>query len=633
MTWQPIDFQSIVSFDKALSEQLQHYLEDKQTYYSQLIASSIPTELGASIPLLAPSHVQKTLSEGVDIFTRKVNQSLQSRSTDKIRWENLANTLNAYMWEYTELLQGIAVELFQQLEQVGIEQWRAELLNVVKSIKEILLHRMDDLKWALKRLESSLVEYRQNQTPQSKTWLSQFFPPWKTIIDHNINKNLEKSQKFLNFRYQNFQHRYEQYIDLDSQIEKRMSKFLSYHILGTLDTNDQDNFKRLYRMLKLWKLNQQAKAIPERELIRVLRYSINPDKASNLFKSYFKALQNKLFSQSRRLKEPLDKLHDEITSANEAIRQLEFQSSLSGQRFELHTLGATISAYRTFLLESDPNPYVRTRGGFSEWIVGQEPSQTKLLTEQEFDIEKLDAQYKLLSDSFRNNYEISKANQEHICRQIQAILHDMGQPLASQAMMTRLANEFVHKLSDINELGSHSSDSVERITTLLSRALRADWKYTSLYDIPLFHDLYAIHMHILPPITDRNHINRLRQFKLLIDKLRHWVHEKNVQTHLNEIELTINDMKGYLQDFLAQIQRISRDESFTKAHGPGIISIIYQQLLEYRYLFGHFFHQLRQTEMEEKLLRNRFLFVDQYFETIENKLIEMREEIDRMQDT
>lgn len=632
MIWQAIDFQGIASFDKALSEQLQQYLEDKQTYYSQLIATSIPAELGASAPQLPPSDVHKKLSEGVGIFTRKVNQSLLSPSTDKARWESVANSLNTSMWEYTELLQGIAVELFQQLEQVGIEQWRPELLRVVEAIKESLLHHMEDLKWALKRLESSLWEYRLSQTPQSKSLVSRFLTIWKTIIDPNIVKNLEKSQKFLNFRYQNFQHRYEQYMDLDKQIEKRMSKFLSYHILGTLESDYQENFKRLYRMLKLWKLNQQAKAVPERELIRVLRYSINPEKASNLFKSYFQALQNKLFSQSRRLKEPLDQSQDEIGAANQAIRQLEFQSSLSGQRFELHTLGATISAYRSFLLESDPNPYVRTRGGFSEWIVGQEPSQTKLLTEQEFDIEKLDAHYKQLSESFRNPSETTPTSQEQICQQIQAILHDMGQPLASNSMMTHLANMFVNKLSEINELGSHNSEIVEQVTTLLSRAMRADWKYTALYDIPLFHDLYTIHMHILPPVTDRNHINRLRQFKLLIDKLRHWVHEKNVQIHLHEIELTINDTKAYLQDFFAQIQRISRDDSFTKANGPAVISNIYQQLLEYRYLFGHFFHQLHQTEMEEKLLRNRFLFVDHYFESIENKLIEMKEELERMQD-
>lgn len=629
MTWQTIDFQGIASFDKALSEQLQMYLEDKQTYYSQLIARSIPTELEASTPLLPPSDAHRKLSEGVEIFARKVNQSMTSPSTVKPGWESVANSLNTSMWAYTELLQGTAVELFQQLEQVGIEQWRPELLKVVESIKETLLHHMEDLKWALKRLENSICEYRQSQNPQSK--IRSLFSSWKAIIDPNIIKNLEKDQKFLNFRYQNFLQRYEQCMDLNSQIEKRMSKFLSYHILGTLESDEQNTFKRLYRMLKLWKLNQQAKAVPERELVRVLRYSINPEKASNLFKSYFQALQNKLFSQSRKLKEPLDGI-DETDAANQAIRQLEFQSSLSGQRFELHTLGATISAYRSFLLESDPNPYVRTRGGFSEWIIGQEPSRTKLLTEQEFDIEKLDSYYKQLSESFRNRSMATPASQEQICGQIQAILHDMGQPLASQSMMTHLSNEFVTKLKEINELGSQDHEIVEKVTALLSRAMRADWKYTALYDIPLFHDLYAVHMHILPPIIDRNHMNRMRHFKQLINKLRGWVTEKNVQTHLHEIELTINDMKAYLQDFFAQIQRISRSEFFTKTDGAAIISNIYQQLLEYRYLFGHFFHQLHQTEMEEKLLRNRFLFVDHYFESMENKLIEMKEELGRMED-
>jgi hypothetical protein len=205
-------------------------------------------------------------------------------------------------------------------------------------------------------------------------------------------------------------------------------------------------------------------------------------------------------------------------------------------------------------------------------------------------------------------------------------IYDMGQPLASASMMASKAEHFVKLLNQLNELGSRDPDVVSDITPLLSNAMRADWKYNVLQDIPLFHQLYSVHINILPPITDRNHINRLRQFKKHIQQLTQWVKEKNMHAHLQEIEFDINDIKGYLQDFLAQLQRTVKDPIYSTHEGKvSLIKDTAQQLLEYRYMFCNFFHHLRQNEIDEKSLRNQFLFVDQYFETIENKLDEIAE--------
>ena len=86
-----------------------------------------------------------------------------------------------------------------------------------------------------------------------------------------------------------------------------------------------------------------------------------------------------------------------------------------------------------------------------------------------------------------------------------------------------------------------------------------------------------------------------------------------------EIELDMNDMKTYLQDFLASVQRAEKE----RAHNPFIDETVDKfkvQLLEYRYLFGQFFYLLMNKNSESQQLRNQFLFVDQYFETIENHL-------------
>lgn len=627
MAWQPIDFQGISSFEKPLANHLQQYLEEKQTHLSQAIADSIPSEINPSEPTLARANIYRKLSDGVEAFTRKVNQT-QAPYNEK-QWQLTAKHLNAELWEYAELLQSMAVELFQQLDLVGIEQWKPETLKVVDQIKELLLHYMEDLKWAIKRLESQLWEYKRSAPGSSKfEKLISYFKP-QNVIDHSIIKNLEKSQKYLGFRYQNFQHRYDQYTEMDDQIEKKMSKFYSYDILSTLDHEEQDNFKRLYRLLKLWKANKQAKAVPDRELVRVLRYSVPPEKAANFFKNYYNALLNQLFTQSRKLKSGNKNKYD--FEATDTIDMLDLQNSLTDQRYELHTLGATISAYRSFLLESDPNPYVRTRGGFSEWIIGHEPSQTKSLVDQEYDIERLDGLYLQFLESIKPSYEGSRFSNEQLYSQLESTIHDMGQPLASNSMMHVRGQHFVNLLNQLNELGTQDPEVTRHISPLLSNAMRADWKYNVLHGIPLFHQLYTVHMKILPPLDDRQHENRMKHFRRLLQQLQQWVKDKSTLAHLHEIELDINDIKVYLQDFLAQLQRVARDETqFTKSNGQAIISKTAYELLEYRYLFGHFFHRLRQTEVDERLMRNQFLFVDYYFETIENKLIDMSEELQRM---
>lgn len=631
MTRQEIDFQGIASFERALVEQLQNYLEEKETHFSDCIANSIPTEPNASEPKLENANVPKKLSSGVEAFTRKVSQATTAHTNTESQWQQTVNAVNEAMCKYAELLQQIAVELFQQIDLTSIEQWRPELLQVVEKIKEILLHHMEDLKWALKRLESQLWEYKHTTENENKFigWLCRYFPLRKTIIEPALIKNLEKSQKFLNFRYLTFFHRYELYNDLNDQIEVKMTKFSSYHVLSTLDNEEQENFKRLYRLLKLWKLNRQNKALPDDELIRVIRYAINPEKAASFFKNYFQALQNKLFSQSRQIKrqEVEADPSDQSARENEAnMKLMALQGAIQGQRFELHTLGATISAYRSFLLRSDPNPYVRTRGGFSEWIVGLEPSQTKSLIDQEYDIEKLDSLYLQFFESIKNPEEATVKERQELYHELQLAIYEMGQPLASSSLMTSKAEHFVQLLDKLNELGSRDPEVVAQITPLLSKAMRADWKYNVLQEIPRFHQLYSVHMQILTPITDRNHINRIRHFKRLIQQLTQWVKEKNMYIHLNQIELDINDIKGYLQDFLAQLQRLSKDPTYSLKENLGtLIDDTAQQLLECRYLFCHFFNHLRQNEIDEKSLRNQFLFVDHYFETIENKLDDMEE--------
>ncbi|MBA2726654.1 MAG: hypothetical protein H0U49_00575 [Parachlamydiaceae bacterium] len=619
MNWQTIDFQGIAGLESSLIHQLQLYLDEKESHLAQFIANSIPqmTESGP-MPYLPEPLARTKLSDGVEAFSRRAHQDInQSQVSSVPGWQKVAGSINKAIWEYVEVLEGSAVELYQQVEQVGFEQWSPTLIQIIESIKDLLLHSMEDLKWAYKRLESQLKDYRSLSDNNSSLWdaVKNFFTN-DGILDSAIPRNLGKSQKFLNFKYQDFTHRYNEFQELDTQVDKIMTKFSDYDLLDSIDPEEAHKFKQIYRVLKIWEQNLNVKVLTELELIRGIHRIINPEKASQVFKDYYLAIKNQVFDLSRRLKY---RPESEIVKNKEHI-----QSVLAHYRLELHTLGATTAKYREFLLKSDPDPYVRTRGGFSEWVIGLEPTAAKPLLYQEYDIESLDQTILNFSESVRKN-EMSTDHNEELDNEIWEILHDMGQPLASKQMMEVRSRQFVEHLQSLDELASSDPLVVENVTKFLSRALRADWKYNMLFDIPEFHLLYSIHQGILGPDSDRAHVTRMGEFRILTERLFKWIKEKKLIRHHHDVELDINDIKESLQDMLAYVQRTAKDPVlFNKENAASIIQDISKKLLEYRYLFNHFFHQLRGIESDEKLLRKQFLFVDHYFESIENRLIEMR---------
>jgi hypothetical protein len=140
-----------------------------------------------------------------------------------------------------------------------------------------------------------------------------------------------------------------------------------------------------------------------------------------------------------------------------------------------------------------------------------------------------------------------------------------------------------------------------------------------LFDLPKFQKIYAIHQGILSVVENPQHLKRKEKFTHCIKKVEEWILNNATPKHAEEIELNIQDIKIYLQEFFAEVQKINTSDS--QQH----IRSLEHQLLEYRYLFGSFFHRLHESHPEEKMLRQRFLFVDQYFESIENTLLSWRD--------
>jgi hypothetical protein len=621
MEWKCIDFQGIVNLNETVVEQLYQYLEEKEAYTSQKILHSIESfENEASFPALVISKSKINLADAIENLSKKIRLSSQMKQfiSLPLDWKEAGKKNNEAAWDYLETLQESVTELFQQVDQVQIENWQPKLIHAVDLIKELIMRHLDDLKWALKRLENLLWDYRSLCESQESKWdyVQKILFFWKKIIDRKLFSSLDKSKKELGFRYQKFSDRYERYIILQSKIDHLVGKFKNYTLFNSLDSEVQEKITKSYRLIKFWELNLKTRSLPQRDSVRSLRQLLNPEKILEASHIYFKALKNGIFEKSKEIKIR--------QSENEEKGTEKIQEFLKGYQSELHTLGSLLTKYRVFLLKTDPNPYVRSRLGFPEWFLGPEPIQTKKILVLTNEFQELDEIILDFKKTLETKEDLSRKKYAAMKKEILETLHNMGQPLTSKAVMKGRAEYFIHLVANLNELGTTRRDVVEFVGEALGKGLRNDWKYHVLFDHSLFHQLYSVHINLVGPIEDRSHLTRMQKFKRLIQQIEQWIKNNDTPRHTHEIELDMNDLKVYLQDFLAHVQRICYQD-FQDPKNKLAVRDVEVQLLEYRYLFGNFFHHLRENKAEERMIRNQFLFVDQYFETIENKLHDWKE--------
>ena len=622
MSWQPIDFQRIVALDKTLVAQLRKYLVEKETEFGNALLSSL-IQISPNSPSIPSSRsLNIKLSEAVEGFGKKLRQILQSQNENlpPEAFKEITQNINHSFWEYEEVLEGCVKELFQQLDQIGIELWNSELAQVLDSIKDMLLHLLEDLVWGYRRINSQLIEFRSVQESRQGKWvfLNKITAPWRSALDRSLLKNLEQTEKYLKIHYKKQADQLKEYIGLDEKVLSIMKKLNGYQVLNTFDDETKKKFENLYYYVKLWKFNQKNKIIPVQELIRSLSYSISLENSIDLLKKYSEALKNALYHQSRVLKKK------SIRYMQDPLGKKMVFEMIKGYRAELITLGSTTAKYREFLLRTDPNPYVRSRLGFTEWVVGPEPEQAKQLLNIEYEVDNLEKLFEKLEESIERGPSKEEHRRLRMTSEVQRLLHEMGQPLTSHSMAKRRAEYVLEHLKTVDELGSFNPYSMEYASKIFSKLLRADWKHHVVHEIPLFQELFSIHMGLVGGSLDRNHQNRMSKFRHLIQEIESWVKTRQTSKHEHDIELDMNDLKGYLQDFLAQVQRAAKDESITSENSAQIIAEFSHQLLIYRYLFGEFFYFLSKFNPDGKRIRNKLLFIDQYFESVENKLHVLR---------
>ncbi|MFI0434739.1 MAG: hypothetical protein ACH350_03290 [Parachlamydiaceae bacterium] len=619
MNWQPIDFQGVIHLDHKIVKTIEDFFIEKEARLAYHLLNLIElSSIQLPETLLSSPLSSIKLSEAAHEFNRKIGLCVVSEDScdeAEVRLETLTSHINRIFWGFTEILEGCSVELFQRVSQISIDHWDEGIFDVATSIKGILSHYIDDLICMIPSLEKSLKEYGERIDAQKRKGWMNWLPFRQPVLDHQVLENLQKTEKFLFDQYALFEKRHRQYQEMNHQIHDILERVKGFSILANQNSLDQKLYLDVLRLLKLLELNPSMNAAMEANIRTAINGRVHIDHLLRIFNLYYQEIKNAFFKMSlewKGLNQKKEGFQDGFEKLQERVKEY---------RKELRSLMHTISAYRTFLLKNDPNPYVRSRWGFSEWIVGPEPIKTKKLVNMIYEANDLDE----LFHDFQASLSADRLEKERIAglvnQKIDDLLHEIGQPLMSRSVLKNREELIVAQLKLCDEVGSPYSSTINYVGDVLSKVMRLDWKYHILYEIPLFHRLYHVHQGLIGGFDDPSHTSRLERLRSVLDQIKERLERENVSFHFYEMEVDISDMKTYLQDFLASVQRINKEKSQDPFFHE-TIDKLRQQLLDYRYLFGQFFCLIMAKSVDGMRLRIQFLFVDQYFESVETLLKE-----------
>lgn len=617
MVWQSYENQNII-LDEPMAEQLSQYLENKESLLSAKIVEVILQFEGLPSLSEAVNPHSFRLSEAVEEFGKKISRAAQvpKNTLTKDQWRFAAKQVNQALWNYVEVLEGCVIELFQQINQIGFEQWNVDVIRAATSIKDELTHRMDDLIWAVRRLEQQLKLYRKICDIREGKWvgLRKVFYIFSRLLDRNLEPTVRKCNKYLNFHYRKFIERYTGYLQLYENVHQPMKRFSHYRVLTSMDITQQEKVKELYFLINLWEKNRKDRILQRTETVRAIRSSLSFENALILFKDYFFSIREAIFDKSRMIKKQFRLVFTDKQSKQPLI------DNVNSYRAELKELKELVTHYKKFHLQTDPGSKNWFRNFFYRKCV-KLPKHFQELDELNYKIKNLETVAASFQTALECEPHMERGLTSAIQNEVNKYLHEMGQPLASKDLMRRNAKALMQSLQSLDELASFDPNVVDFISHTLSKAMCADWKYQVLQEISLFHQIYEIHQMIFNISHERQHVNRLLKFKRILNQLEQWIKNQDTLKHAQEIDLDIQDIKAYLQDFLAYVQRldpednISDDEKFEHPIGK-----TFQALLQYLYLFGTFFSHLNYDDPEHRLIRKQLLFIDQYFEAIDRRI-------------
>lgn len=604
-----MEFRGIIYLNSQTAYQFDEYLSHKESELSFKMIETITAFLKRSNePILPKLEGTKLKLRDALSFIGKEVRELSLKKDLKFRNESLTDLIsriNEANWHYLEILENSESELFSHIKLLGIEAFQVDIEEATHSIKKSLMEHIDDFYWYLKRLNKQLsdLEWFVSDRPLFKYVTSFFF----SSIDKSLFSNAKKSKKFLSFNYQKFYESATNYQKLLGPARGKREKLEDCVILNkSIDEISKSSFEKIYELLKIAEINQKLKLISNQDLNDFVKNTTDPKRMSHILEEYQNALLNEVFVKSRLIKS--EKILGDEKRAHNLIYELE------GGIKEVHLLASTADRYRELLLKSDPDPYVRLSFGFKDFATGKEPSVADNLRNISYDVEEIESFFKDLIEAYSkpsaDEVKFSETKEKSV-----PILHEMAQPLISESTMKRAASNILDLLKQLDELGSSSWKVVDFVGQLLSRLLKYDWKYHILFSLEEFEKAYAIHIGILiHEHNDRMHLNRMDELRRLLKEIKDFLKSQGSYKNKEEFIFLLNDIKGALQDFFGYAQNRLQESLNPKA----TVTSIRFQLMEYRYLFGRYFYEIKQSEDDLQLIKREFLFVDQYLEAIES---------------
>lgn len=588
---------SILSF--AALEQFREFLDKQEaTLADALLLATIPAidnKDQAPLHLHGSGHFR--LAQALQVMTARI-RNLHEGKTTEAEWGSAVLIINKAFWNYVEVLEGAVQELFNHMDNVDLNGWSEDYYNVVTSFKELLAHRIEDLIWVYKRVEDLAIAYRCICKRQKNIWMifGWLVSRFSHALDKSILENLAKSDELLAARYKSFDVSYKALRVLIPEIQEKESRFARFPVFITLEQEQRDLTVKLYRLIALNEKNAKLKTLNQQLLVDTLKNVAKAGSVCANFRHYVSAIKKKLF---------------EYCLTWQSEHDPAIQKSIKALEKELDFVKTQIGSYREILARSESRPYGQTRWPLTEWIVGKEPRKTRDLLHLLYQIDSLKKIFpaiKLAVDrnGLQEGYLIKR---NRLKKQMDDVLHEMGQPLSSRNLIQVKADRLIELIDLVDELGGSLGDVRSMVTDVLLKAMHFDSKYQVLNDYPRFHEIYAIHEGLLPELNDSEHGKRVKLFQSIIQHVEHWVRKHESLQHVPELEVDEAAIHENLQEVLGAIKRNNLSSEDKQNYD--------QMILAYRYQFSQFFHFLRSYESEGNAIRSEFGFVDQYLDAME----------------
>lgn len=508
----------------------------------------------------------------------------------KKEWETTVSVINQSFWEYVKVLEEATQKLFEYMNTVDLNGWSMDFYQIASSFKELLSHRVEDLIWVYKRVESLLLAYKWICSKQKNVWI--IFGKILRFFSHGLDKallvRLHQIDESLTTHFKAFEVSYRALSALIPEIQEKESAFARFPVFMQLEGEKRNQIIQLYRLVSLDQKNAKLKTLNEELLIKTVENLAKPGLMTVLFRDYIDSIKKTFF-------------HYCVEWQKKQDRSIKKNFSMLFE--EMHLVKEIIESYRNMLK-------LHTR----KWGIGREPRKTVDLLHLIDQIESIESLFlPLVSTLDKKPLENASVKKDLIKEKIEEVLREMGQPLLSRNLIQEKGEKLIELLDSLDEIGGSLGDVHAIIREVLLKAMHYDAKYQVLSDYPRFHELYLIHQGLNPMPDNREHEARLRLFQLTIKHLELWSQNKTVEDHIGEIEQEEASVHEALQSFLGLLQRDSHVQENR---------IRYEEmLLEYRYLFSQFFHFLRTLEGQGVAIRAQFAFVDRYLEAIELQLV------------